>query len=53
MSSSLPSAHEAEPATTRVEAPPWGMARPSFELFLISFLVLFLELACIRWLEAS
>ena len=32
---------------TATQAP---STRPTFELFLISFLVLFLELACIRWL---
>jgi SAM-dependent methyltransferase len=50
MRSSPPGTIEAEPATTSVSALPPTTVRPSLELFLISFLVLFLELACIRWL---
>ncbi len=42
---------EAEPAPANLDATGAGAAqrREGFDLFLIGFLVLFLELACIRW----
>jgi SAM-dependent methyltransferase len=50
MRSPSPDAHDAEPVTTPIQAIPPATVRPALELFLISFLILFLELACIRWL---
>ncbi len=41
---------QAEPPLTANRAPESPSTRPTVELFVISFLVLFLELACIRWL---
>ncbi len=41
---------EPEPQTAPAAASRAATARPAFELFLISFLILFLELAWIRWL---
>ncbi len=45
MRSSLPDADQAD-----IVSPRTAPLRPAAELFVISFLVLFLELACIRWL---
>jgi SAM-dependent methyltransferase len=50
MRSSLAGNHEAEPATLATRAPGPRNVRPVVELCVISFLILFLELACIRWL---
>ncbi|MCI0640018.1 MAG: hypothetical protein L0Y72_07695 [Gemmataceae bacterium] len=41
--------HTAAPAPTQAAS---ATARASFDRFLISFLILFLELACIRWFGA-
>src|SRR5271167_4540418 len=45
---------QAEPAADIAPAAllPVAMRRQGFDLFLIGFLVLFLELACIRWFAA-
>jgi spermidine synthase len=50
MRSPPPNTDETDPATSRTLEPPPPRVRPSAELFLLSFLILFLELACIRWL---
>jgi SAM-dependent methyltransferase len=40
------------PEIESVSVPPLGARRQGFNLFLVGFLVLFLELACIRWFAA-
>src|SRR3954454_24665372 len=42
------------PSTSPSPVPvPRGAAHPRFSLFLISFLILFFELACIRWFGST
>ena len=50
MRSSLPKEARADLETTRTAELRPASSRATVELFLISFVVLFLELACIRWL---
>ena len=50
MRSSLPNEARADLETTRTAELRPASSRATVELFLISFVVLFLELACIRWL---
>jgi SAM-dependent methyltransferase len=53
MRSTVPNAVETDPGTTGAIAAGRARARPAAELFLISFVVLFLELAWIRWLGST